>query len=458
MMAWVYTIRTCSAFLMVIGGMQDHFMVIGIFAYPVEILGVCFLPALLDRQGIGKNPKRNKNAFLICTALTLLSLAFISLQFFIPRFHPGLAINIYLFYLLILSPATMMGMALRRGIMLWNPQKSILYVGGAYTLYMILDCTIYFSLSIIGDLFFHIFSCITVFALIPVIVLFIRLRNQDAFDEVPPGITESYPTSFLAGIGVMIGIHSFFSTFINTVYYFDNVEDFHTFGYEISFHILAIVVIALATWLIYKRQWLAIAVACLLILCLAQGMTLFGIESTPLAIGYNISTMVTKTPLMILGLVVPVYFCATRRKPGALVALSFGLTTIADFLLLLTQLTPQGMSSIPRQGVLLLVGLLLTGLVFYYYLRFTKMRTATFLASIHESQRQQKSPIETLNELNLTNRENEIAGMLLSGDSSKIIASKLHISHATVTFHTKNLYRKLNIQSRSELFALFIPS
>lgn len=458
MMVWVYTMRTCSAFLMVMGGMADHFMAIGIFAYPVEILGVCFLPAFLDRLGIGTNAKKNQIVFIALTALTLLSLAFITGQFFISGFYPGLAINIITHYLLILSPATMMGLALRRGVMLWNPQKSILYVGGAYTLYMILDAIIYFSFNIIGDPYLYMHSSIAIFMLLPAIALYFRVRNRDDFQEAMPDNDESYPKSFLIGIGGMMVLHAFFSTFINTVYYFENMDDFHTLGYEIFFHILAIIVIATATWLLYKRQWLATAAVCLLILCLAQGLTLFGIESMPLAIGYNITTMVTKMPLFILGLVVPVYFCATRRKPGGLVCLGFALSAGADFLLQLTQLTPQGMSSIPRQGVLLLAGLVLTGLLFYYYLRFTKTRTAALLASIQKSQSQQKSPKEVLDELNLTNRENEIAGLLLDGDSSKIIAGKLHISHATVTFHTKNLYRKLNIQSRSELFALFIPT
>ena len=57
--------------------------------------------------------------------------------------------------------------------------------------------------------------------------------------------------------------------------------------------------------------------------------------------------------------------------------------------------------------------------------------------------------------LGLTPREKEVFTMLLTEASPKQIAETLRISNATVNFHSKNLYRKLGIQSRTELFAKF---
>jgi DNA-binding CsgD family transcriptional regulator len=57
--------------------------------------------------------------------------------------------------------------------------------------------------------------------------------------------------------------------------------------------------------------------------------------------------------------------------------------------------------------------------------------------------------------LGLTPREQEIFTMLLNGAAPKEIAHTLKISYDTVLFHQKNLYRKLSIQSRSELFARY---
>jgi DNA-binding CsgD family transcriptional regulator len=55
----------------------------------------------------------------------------------------------------------------------------------------------------------------------------------------------------------------------------------------------------------------------------------------------------------------------------------------------------------------------------------------------------------------LTSREIEIGQLMLSGFSSKNIAAKLKISVETVRAHKKHIYTKLEINSQSELFAIF---
>jgi len=64
--------------------------------------------------------------------------------------------------------------------------------------------------------------------------------------------------------------------------------------------------------------------------------------------------------------------------------------------------------------------------------------------------------IDSKDHLNLTSREQEIFTMFLDGRAPKEIASTLKVSPETVHFHQKNLYRKLGIQSRTELFAKFV--
>ena len=57
--------------------------------------------------------------------------------------------------------------------------------------------------------------------------------------------------------------------------------------------------------------------------------------------------------------------------------------------------------------------------------------------------------------LNLTDREHEIFTMLLKNMSPKEIAYTLRVSFHTVVFHRANLYRKLGIQSKAELFTQY---
>jgi len=58
-------------------------------------------------------------------------------------------------------------------------------------------------------------------------------------------------------------------------------------------------------------------------------------------------------------------------------------------------------------------------------------------------------------QLDLTEREHEVFVLLLEGLVPKEIANTLKVSYETVRFHTKNLYGKLGIRSRTELFSKY---
>ncbi len=56
---------------------------------------------------------------------------------------------------------------------------------------------------------------------------------------------------------------------------------------------------------------------------------------------------------------------------------------------------------------------------------------------------------------NLTPREHEIISLLLKGMPNTEIADTLMISGSTLRTHSANIYRKLNINRRSELIKVF---
>ncbi len=56
----------------------------------------------------------------------------------------------------------------------------------------------------------------------------------------------------------------------------------------------------------------------------------------------------------------------------------------------------------------------------------------------------------------LTERENEIASLLLMGKSYKVMASELHVSENTIKTHVKNVYAKAGVHNRTELINLFL--
>ena len=56
----------------------------------------------------------------------------------------------------------------------------------------------------------------------------------------------------------------------------------------------------------------------------------------------------------------------------------------------------------------------------------------------------------------LTEREGEIAALLIKGKTYRMIAAELHVSENTVKTHVKNIYSKAGVQSRTELMNLLL--
>lgn len=69
--------------------------------------------------------------------------------------------------------------------------------------------------------------------------------------------------------------------------------------------------------------------------------------------------------------------------------------------------------------------------------------------------RRRQSDQRALSQASLTRREVEVAVLIAAGRSSKQIAAELEISWHTVRRHTENILKKLEVDSRAELAALF---
>lgn len=74
-------------------------------------------------------------------------------------------------------------------------------------------------------------------------------------------------------------------------------------------------------------------------------------------------------------------------------------------------------------------------------------------ADMADEERRQEQ-LDLLGGFNLSPREREVAVHLLAGQTTKDIAIALDISANTVNFHIKNLYNKLGVGARAEMFAL----
>ena len=89
--------------------------------------------------------------------------------------------------------------------------------------------------------------------------------------------------------------------------------------------------------------------------------------------------------------------------------------------------------------------------ILYIILGLSLLTNLWFLFS---RRKQQTKSISKIKE-QLTKQEEKILNLLLENKSNKEIAEELFVSVSTVKTHVNNVYKKLNVQSRNEVLALF---
>lgn len=80
----------------------------------------------------------------------------------------------------------------------------------------------------------------------------------------------------------------------------------------------------------------------------------------------------------------------------------------------------------------------------------SKMRQVNSDGGQSASVNHEGSAIKTLNDINLTPRENEVLGFLMKGASNKEIARDLGLQVVTVKLHVRGICRKMNVKNRTQ--------
>jgi DNA-binding CsgD family transcriptional regulator len=64
---------------------------------------------------------------------------------------------------------------------------------------------------------------------------------------------------------------------------------------------------------------------------------------------------------------------------------------------------------------------------------------------------------DVLTQKGLSNREAEVAELVVKGLSNKEVANQLFVTEKTVKFHLTNIYKKMNVKSRAQLIVWCMP-
>ena len=100
-----------------------------------------------------------------------------------------------------------------------------------------------------------------------------------------------------------------------------------------------------------------------------------------------------------------------------------------------------------RRLIIIILSVLVFGVTAFLVIRYSIKKEKLKLAKMAEGAAE-----ADLENLDLSEKEKEICRLLLTELSMKQIAQKLGVTYSGATYHSQNLYRKLDIQTRTELF------
>lgn len=153
--------------------------------------------------------------------------------------------------------------------------------------------------------------------------------------------------------------------------------------------------------------------------------------------------------------------CAQRRfasyallkKCTLIYVLLSPFTTISDDIF--AEIIPQSMPVVTLVYVLVTVFVFLALSPYSYKHLFS----AEWISDLHkvdmEKIREKVEEVDKFEGYNLTPRQREVAVLLLAAKTRRQIAGELGLSESTVKLHTSELYKRMNINSRTELFRIF---
>ncbi|HMM05419.1 MAG TPA: helix-turn-helix transcriptional regulator [Clostridiales bacterium] len=86
---------------------------------------------------------------------------------------------------------------------------------------------------------------------------------------------------------------------------------------------------------------------------------------------------------------------------------------------------------------------------------FRQVNMSSFAQGTLETTAAERNQMPSLDDTNLSPREKQVALLLLQGMTLRQVAPELGLTVSTVSTYSKNIYKKLGINSRAELFLLF---
>lgn len=432
----------------------------------VIAITIFFAPISLKRYGILDNTDKMRKIIAGSAFIAAVSIILYTVYYALLINPDQIWVGMILQFFIVAIPAMIAGCVMYRVVMVMDI-KSAAYFSGlilvcTYILLMV-DMAFYASVvnnNVVWAMFLSYYPIVYIILLsIPVIMLV--TTKEDTYDT-SHRITVLFSDSLFFKFMLLAAMLFLLDTCAQHHRYAGAVTAEYGTLFNMIVAIFPIPSLLLITWLLKKGKWMPTIVACTILYCFMQGISIFIYDEKVLGYAYVIGGMIFGAGNSVFVLYIPLVFCLQRRSGAGIITGIVALSLVSDTIIkmiasvLYPDIPP---NAIVMPAISFVLSLVTIAYLFYLYNENSRIHIAAMVDDFQLSNAEQVtetvSKADLLQGLGLTPREKEVCALLLKTYTIRQISGELGLSFATVNGYYRSLYRKLGINSKAELFMRF---
>ena len=425
-----------------------------------------FVPLLFKRVGILDELHRVKRLFVVLAVIASASFIAYSAYCAVNPLTDKILPELILQVIIIAVPSVMAGCSMHHAVKTVNIRAAALFPGLVMVLMCLLcEFDIFFQqwlhsreISWAALLSYYPFIYILLLGIPLVLLLTVKEAAVEAAPKPPAIFADALFGKFMLLSVVTLAMDTF------SQYNFYAGGDTYQYGFLFNAFGLASIIpgTLLATWLLRKNKWMPAISIFTLFFCFLHGMSTFFKDSPSIGQVSAIGHLVLGAGNYVFMLFIPLVYCLQRRRSAVAVMGMMSLWTVLGVLFeaIKNQWFPTLLSdtiAVPAFSFVLSIAA-----VAYLFFLFSEnnrvyidVLVAEFKARDIVQINETVAKADRFEGLGLAPREKEVCGLLLKSLTVRQISGELGLAFATVNGYYRDLYRKLGINSKAELFMRF---
>ena len=425
-----------------------------------------FIPLLLKRVGILDELGKMKKIIAVPAALAVVSFIAYSVYCAKNPLTDKIIPEIILQFIIIAIPSAIAGCSMHYAVKTMNIKAAALFPGLVLVVMCLLcEFDIFFQqwlhswdISWAALLSYYPFM----YALLLAVPVILFITAKDTTVKTAPKPPAIFADSLFGKFMLLAVITLALDTF--SQYNFYAGGDTYHYGFLFNAFGLASIIpgTLLVTWLLRKNKWMPAISIFTLLYCFLHGMSTFFKDSPALGQVSAIGHLVFGSGNYVFMSFIPLAYCLQRRKSSGVYT---GITAIWTVVSVVYETLKKKMFPIIMSETIVIpalsfvLSILAVAYLFYLFAEnnrvYIDVLVAEFKARDIVQINETVSRADRFEGLGLTPREKEVCGLLLKSLTVRQISGELGLAFATVNGYYRDLYRKLGINSKAELFMRF---